>query len=140
MKSTGIFIKIKSSVTSHLLSRLKSGRIKQCRHLKLYDRGYWIAECSKGLDERQRLHPAASGAGYGDAEKKYTFPRCPKDCPDYRHVAKFPLSLEIETLIINRVANWCASFWLAHWKFIIGTLIGLGMLIIAFLTYYRKIT
>lgn len=139
MKSTGIDIKSKRNVIDHLLSRLESNRIKQCRHLKLHDRSYWIAECTKGMAEHQRLHPAASSTGYGDDEKAYTFPRCPEDCHDYRYIAKFPLSLEIEPSIIKRAINRCASFWLAHWKWIIGTLIGLGILVVAILTYCRKI-
>ena len=125
MKSTGIDIKSKRSVIDHLLSRLESNRIKQCRHLKLQNRDFWIAECTKGMAEHQRLLPSASATGYGDDEKAYSFPRCPEDCPDYYYVAKFPLSLEIEPSIIKRVVSWCVSFWLAHWKYIITTIIAI---------------
>jgi len=105
MKPTGIDIRSKGSVINHLLSRLKSNRINQCRYLKLQDKGYWIAQCTKGWAEHQPLLPSASMTGYGGDEDAYSWPRCIDDCPHYQYIDNFVSSLENEPSIGNKVKS-----------------------------------
>jgi hypothetical protein len=46
---------------------------------------------------------------------------------------------KFEPPLIARILNPIGHFWLRHWKWIIGTIIGLGILIVAILEYCRKV-
>lgn len=98
VQTTKIDIYSKGSVINHLLSRLNSNRIYQCKNLKLINKNYWIAECSKAWAEHEPLHAAASITGYGGVQAQYNWPRCIEDCPHYQYVDNFIESLETNNI------------------------------------------
>jgi hypothetical protein len=157
---TKIDIYSKGSVINHLFSRLESNQIMQCAHLQMVNKGYWEAECSKEWAEHQPLNPTPDITGYGGAYDNYNWPICIKDCPHYQHVENFIKSLENEPSIestlnysdaathnVKKTYNLCSivkrivvrfgSFWVSHWKWIIGTLIALGVLVVMTLNYIK---
>jgi len=50
-----------------------------------------------------------------------------------------PLPERFEPPLIARIINYIWHFWLRHKKLIIETIIGVGLLIVAILTYCRKV-